>query len=131
MKQSFYENGIQGLAYNTSDAMVACDLDDPGVRTLAVRVDMPEGMVECHMNVDRLGCCPPELGQKEFDLAVKAAKLFVAAPELLAALEEVKTELFWMDHGPRDSDREAFARRVNELRGLCLTAIAKAKGGEG
>ena len=64
------------------------------------------------------------------------ARLIVAAPELLAALEEVTTELFWMEHGPRgapgeDSDREAFARRVKELRGLGLRAIAKVKGGEG
>ncbi len=58
------------------------------------------------------------------------ARLVAAAPDLLAALEEVTTELFWMDHGPRDSDRKAFARRVEELRGLARAAIAKAKGGE-
>jgi len=113
MKQSFYENGIQGLAYNTSDAMVACDLDDPGVRTLAARVDMPEGMVEFHMNVDRLGYVDPAMGQKEFDLAVKAARLFVAAPELLAALEEIL-----------EGNRNGWIARV------AREAIAKAKGGE-
>ena len=56
------------------------------------------------------------------------AQLISAAPELLEALEEVTTELGWMGNGPRDSDREAFARRVKELRGLSLTAIAKAEG---
>ena len=113
MMGEFYENGIQGMAYETSDAMVACDLDDAGVRTLAVRVDMPEGMVEFHMNVDRLGCWPPEEGQKEFDLAVKAAKLFVAAPELLAALEMIL-----------EGNRNGWIARV------AREAIAKAKGGE-
>jgi hypothetical protein len=86
----FYENGIQGMAYETSDARVACDLDDPQVRTLGFRVDMPEGMVECDMNVDRLGCWPPEEGQREFDNAVEAARLFVAAPDLLAVVERLQ-----------------------------------------
>ena len=117
MKQSFYENGIQGLAYNTSDAMVACDLDDPGVRTLAARVDMPEGMVEFHMNVDRLGYVEPEMGQEEFDLAVKAAKLFVAAPELLAAALAMQCADVTTDE-------------IERARDLLDAAIAKAGGGE-
>ena len=124
MKQSFYENGIQGLAYNTSDAMVACDLDDPGVRTLAARVDMPEGMVEFHMNVDRLGCVDPAMGQEEFDLAVKAAKLFVAAPELLAALEQTLATLDAV------CEMQGFDKYKQHGSKQAREAIAKAKGGE-
>ena len=89
-----WDSGVYGMfwvhtAYggDDHDAMMYCTLDDPKAQTAGVRVQMPDGLVDFHMNVDRLGRVDPQDGQRAFDLNVEAARLFVAAPELLAALE--------------------------------------------
>jgi hypothetical protein len=124
-KELLYENGIQGMywchtAYGGDDydSMGFCGLDDEKAQTVGVHVEMPTGRVDFHMNCDRLGMVDPAMGQQEFDNAVKAAKLFVAAPDLLAALEECLSELESLGWG-----EAGYTHRAN-------AAIAKAKGGE-
>jgi len=48
-------------------------------------------------------------------------------PGVMSFVKEVTTELGWMGRGPRYKDREAFAKRVAELRERGLAVIAKAK----
>jgi transposase InsO family protein len=114
---------IAGIVYHPCGSLTDCDLHSPLCQSVEVRWDGGSAL----LNEDRLGYVS-DLAEEQWAKTMRAARLLAAAPDLLAALEEVTRELGWMGNGPRDSDREAFARRVTELRGLSLAAIAKAKG---
>ena len=121
-----WDNGVYGMFWahtvyggDDYDSMGFCDLDDPKVQTVGVNVKMPDGPVNFHMNMDRLGRGDPQEGQRAFDLNVQAARLFVAAPELLAALETLLLS----------TERDDMNARVRAM-ATAREAIAKAKGGE-
>jgi len=125
--EPLYENGIQGMywchtAYGGDDydSMGFCDLDDEKVQTVGVHVAMPTRRVDFHMNCDRLGMVDPQEGQRAFDLNVQAARLFVAAPDLLAVVESLA------QHDTRNASQS-----LHKLALRAKEAIAKAKGGEG
>ena len=125
-KQRPWHQGVHGMFWFWSayggddyDSMGFCDLDDPKVQTVGVNVKMPDGPVNFHMNMDRLGRVDPQDGQRVFDLNVQAARLFVAAPELLAALETLLLS----------TERDDMNARVRAM-AAAREAIAKAKGGE-
>ena len=101
------------------DSMMQCTLDSQKVQTVGVRVQLPDGGVDFHMNVDRLGYVDRNEGERAFNLNVQAARLFVAAPELLAALEEIEM-IAAKNAGPG----------LVDIRIIAYKAIAKAKGGE-
>ncbi len=120
-----WDNGVYGMFWahtvyggDDYDAMMYCSLDDPKVQTAGVRVQMPEGLVDFHMNVDRLGRVDPQDGQRAFDLNVQAARLFVAAPDLLEVVEMLSR------YDPLEHPN--FYSAINKAK----AAIAKAKGGE-
>ena len=121
-----WDAGVYGMfwaykVYGGTDreTMMQCVLNHPNVQTVGVRVQMPDGLVDFHMNEDRLGWVDPVMGQEKFDLAVEAARLFVAAPDLLAVVESLA------QHDTRNAPQSLhkLALRANEV-------IAKAKGGE-
>lgn len=131
MNRPMYENGIQGMYWchtvyggEDLDSMGFCDLDDERAQTVGVLVQMPDGVVDFHLNLDRLGYVEPALGQEKFDRGVRAAKLFVAAPDLLTELIEV---VRWYEaclgEDPSFPQEAEVFKRARE-------AIAKAKGGE-
>jgi len=132
--EPLYENGIQGMywchtAYGGDDydSMGFCDLDDEKVQTVGVHVAMPTRRVDFHMNCDRLGMVDPQEGQRAFDLNVQAARLFVAAPDLLAAAQEaVKEGKEWFDD---DSGDYSSSDCVDRMMTVLQEAITKANGG--
>ena len=130
-KQQEWDSGVYGLFWahtvyggDDLDSMMQCTIDSPKVQTVGVRVQLPDGGVDFHMNVDRLGYVDPQDGQRAFDLNVKAARLFVAAPDLLTELIEV---VRWYEaclgEDPSFPQEAEVFKRARE-------AIAKAKGGE-
>ena len=128
-KEPLYENGIQGMywchtAYGGDDydSMGFCDLDDEKVQTVGVYVAMPTGRVDFHLNCDRLGMVDPQEGQRNFDLNVQAARLLVAAPDLLAVVERLKA---W-GRMEIPNTMEGLADIIHDAN----AATAKAKGGE-
>ena len=125
-----WDSGVYGMFWahtvyggDDLDSMMQCTLDDPKVQTVGVRVQLPGSVPEClvsfHMNVDRLGYVHPHDGQMAFELNVEAARLFVAAPDLLAALETLLLS----------TERDDMNARVRAM-AAAREAIAKAKGGE-
>lgn len=125
-KQQEWDSGVYGMFWahtvyggDDLDSMMQCTLDSQKVQTVGVRVQLPEGLVDFHMNVDRLGYVDRNEGERAFNLNVQAARLFVAAPELLAALEDC---LILDDIAPRGL--------FDSIQGRARKAIAKAKGGE-
>ena len=128
--EPLYENGIQGMywchtAYGGDDydSMGFCDLDDEKVQTVGVYVAMPTGRVDFHLNCDRLGMVDPQDGQRAFDLNVQAARLLVAAPDLLAVVERLKA---W-GRMEIPNTMEGLADIIHDAN----AATAKAKGDEG
>ncbi len=127
-KEPLYENGIQGkfwfhTAYGGDDydSMGFCDLDDEKVQTVGVNVEMPTGRVNFHMNCDRLGYVDPEVGEREFKKVLAAARLFVAAPDLLAVLVDL------LDATERIDGHEDLLGTVEHA---AREVIALAQGGE-
>ncbi len=79
---------IQGMFYfEDGRSLGPCSLYDPRAQTVRVLVQMTGGPVNFHMNEDRLGYVDRATGEARYALAIEAARLFVAAPELLAAAE--------------------------------------------
>ena len=131
-KQHPWHQGVHGMFWahtvyggDDYDSMGFCDLDDPKVQTVGVNVKMPDGPVNFYMNMDRLGRVDPQEGQRVFDLNVQAARLFVAAPELLAAMEEATAiaDKWWDENG-------SYCDCIDAMQQTLRSAIAKAKGGE-
>tara|TARA_B100001769_G_scaffold268322_1_gene256714 strand:- start:721 stop:1113 length:393 start_codon:yes stop_codon:yes gene_type:complete len=125
-KQQEWDSGVYGMFWahtvyggDDLDSMMQCTLDSQKVQTVGVRVQLPDGGVDFHMNVDRLGYVDRNEGERAFNLNVQAARLFVAAPELLAALEEIEM-IAAKNAGPG----------LVDIRIIAYKAIAKAKGGE-
>jgi|APSaa5957512535_1039671.scaffolds.fasta_scaffold293603_2 hypothetical protein len=125
-----WDRGVYGMfwchtAYGGDDydSMGFCDLDDPKVQTVGVNVKMTPDAHPCdinfHINCDRLGMVDPKKGQEAFDKALKAARLFVAAPDLLAALETLLLS----------TERDDMNARVRAM-AAAREAISKAEGGE-
>ena len=127
MMGELYKNGIQGMYWchtvyggDDTDSMGFCDLDDERVQTIGVQVPMHFGYaVNFYMNCDRLGWIHPEQGQERFDNALEAARLFVAAPDLLAVVERLQA---W----GKNAERATMANLADIIHDA-NTALAKAK----
>lgn len=128
-----WDQGVYGMfwchtAYGGDDydSMMQCALDDPKVQTVGVNVKMTPDAHPCdinfHINCDRLGMVDPKKGQEAFDKALKAARLFVAAPDLLAALEGMLDLTHQCGEDCVMSEPCPIGEQARE-------AIAKAKGG--
>ena len=77
---------IQGLFYHPDgDAQGFCELNDPNLQTLSVRV----GQVEFSANADFLGYVEIETCKARRQEALEAAALVNAAPRLLEALQRL------------------------------------------
>jgi len=123
-----WDQGVYGLVWchtvyggDDLDSMMQCELDDPKAQTVGVIVQMTpdrENPVNFHMNVDRLGRVDPQDGQRVFDLNVEAARLFVAAPDLLAVVESLA------QHDTRNASQS-----LHKLALRAREAINKTKGG--
>ncbi len=133
-----WDQGVYGMfwchtAYGGDDydSMMQCALDDPKVQTVGVNVKMTPDAHPCdinfHINCDRLGMVDPKKGQEAFDKALKAARLFVAAPDLLAAL----TAIVEVASGEW-SDKYRDENLANDMADIAREAInkTKAQGGE-
>ena len=125
-----WDQGVYGMfwchtAYGGDDydSMMQCALDDPKVQTVGVNVKMTPDAHPCdinfHINCDRLGMVDPKKGQEAFDKALKAARLFVAAPDLLAVVESLA------QHDTRNASQS-----LHKLALRAREAINKTKGGE-
>jgi hypothetical protein len=90
-----------------------CSLDDPRAQTVRVLVQMTGGPVNFHMNEDRLGYVDRALGEERYALAIEAARLFVAAPELLAAAEALLS---------LDGDKEETKAALDRLEAATIRA---------
>ncbi len=131
-----WDQGVYGMfwchtAYGGDDydSMMQCALDDPKVQTVGVNVKMTPDAHPCdinfHINCDRLGMVDPKKGQEAFDKALKAARLFVAAPELLDALWDIYHHAY-----DPETPREDLEADFDRMRDIAYAAITKAKGGE-
>jgi hypothetical protein len=85
------------------DSHAPCKWDDPDLATLYVCVDRTGeakvgqggsyGTIVATMNEDRLGYVCEEFAQEQWEKTLAMARLFAAAPDLLAALEQTLATL--------------------------------------
>ncbi len=112
------------------DSHAPCEWDDPDLATLYVCVDRTGeakvgqggsyGTIVATMNEDRFGYTCEDTAREQWEKTLAMARLFAAAPDLLAALEQVLDLFEWGESG---GEHEAAYYSARE-------AIAKAKGGE-
>lgn len=99
------------------DDLSPCEWDDPNLRTMTICVDQggSYGPVIADINCDRRGFVTEEMCLEQWREALATAHMFAAAPDLLAALEDLVSTF----DVPMDAQQWANAR----------AAISKATGG--
>lgn len=81
---------IEGMYWIDQDCMGLCDLADSKCQTVGVRMTLPNGgVVDFHINEDRLGYVDPQMGEDRFMDGLTCARLAVAAPEMWQLLHDI------------------------------------------
>ena len=105
---------LRGVVFHDGhNCTTECPLDSPQCQSVAIEWDGGSAM----LNEDRLGYTTEEFAVKQWAKTMAAAHLMAAAPDLLAALENLV-------------DRNLIVVTGGDHEDEVLDAIAKAKGGK-
>jgi hypothetical protein len=110
---------LKGRIYvDSSNVMMPCNLDDPRCQTVEICWDGGSAL----LNEDRLEYVREDFAAEQWDKTLAAARLMAAAPDLLAALEDVV----------KSAQSKGWGAYMDLWDALIAAekAIARAKGGE-